>query len=346
MQDKLNQLISIIDSLKTKCLTEEATKHSLVLPFINILGYDVFNPLEVVPEFTADLGIKKGEKIDYAIIKNGEPIILIECKHHNEALGNHHNQLIRYFHTSKAKFGILTNGTKYLFYSDLDELNKMDAFPFLEIDLENLKSGQIDELKKFQKESFDSENILASASTLKYINKFKNLFAQEISNPSEDFTKYFAFKVLDGKRLTSGVVTDFNIIVKKGIAQYISETINSKLKIALNQYEVENSLQVEIDSNLIETQQIVTTDEEMEGFYIVKSICREFIDPNRIQFKDNLSYFNILVDGKVTKWIARLSLNGKVKYLYLPSGDRFELNCMDDLYQNKELIIESLKKLI
>ena len=36
--------------------TKESTKTALVMPFINALGYDVFNPFEVAPEFTADVG--------------------------------------------------------------------------------------------------------------------------------------------------------------------------------------------------------------------------------------------------------------------------------------------------
>ena len=343
MDDKLKQLISILDTLKNSCSTEEATKHSLVLPFLNILGYDVFNPLEVVPEFTADIGLKKGEKIDYAILKNNEPVILIECKHHTENLKIHQNQLIRYFHTSKAEFGILTNGLIYQFFSDLEDPNKMDETPFLEINLENMRSEQISELKKFHKDNFDHENILASASSLKYINKFKALFAEELSNPSEEFTKYFANKVLENKRMTTSIIQDFTVIVKKGITQYTNELINDKLKTALNTetiVQVEENYQGINDKN---DSQVVTTSEELEGFYIVKSICREFIDTKRISYKDTLNYFNILVDDRVGKWVLRLALNRKNKFLYLPNQEKIKLESLDELYSYRDLILESLK---
>lgn len=115
--------------------TEEATKTAVIMPFFAMLGYDVFNPQEFVPEFTADVGIKKGEKVDYAIVKDGTPVILIECKSITENLERHDSQLFRYFGTSEAKFAILTNGLQYRFYTDLDNANKMDEDPFLTINI-------------------------------------------------------------------------------------------------------------------------------------------------------------------------------------------------------------------
>lgn len=147
-KDLIKQLSEKIDRLKTNLQTEEATKNALVMPFLQALGYDVFNPLEIVPEMCCDIGTKKGEKIDYAVIKEGKPTILIECKHWEENLELHNNQLIRYFTVSEAKFGVLTNGIKYQFYTDLEEKNKMDKKPFLEIDLTKIKNDEIEELKK------------------------------------------------------------------------------------------------------------------------------------------------------------------------------------------------------
>jgi len=137
------------------------------------------NPLELLPEMSCDIGTKKGEKIDYAIIKEGKPIILIECKHWKQNLNLHDNQLLRYFNVSKAKFGVLTNGIIYKFYTDLLEPNKMDKKPFLEIDMLNLKDNQIEELKKFHKSYFDIETILSSASELKYIHELKSILTEE-----------------------------------------------------------------------------------------------------------------------------------------------------------------------
>ena len=114
---RLDALVEKIrNTPKENIQTEEATKMAFIAPFLNLLGYDVFNPSIVVPEFVADVGSKKGEKVDYAIMDNGKPLILIEAKSVHENLDNHNNQLVRYFTVTDAKFGILTNGIEYRFF--------------------------------------------------------------------------------------------------------------------------------------------------------------------------------------------------------------------------------------
>jgi hypothetical protein len=135
---KLKQLAERIKTSKEIILTEEATKHSFIMPFLSALGYDVFDPTVIVPEFTADIGTKKGEKVDYAILQDGKPIIVIEAKNHTEKLDNHNNQLIRYFNVTDSKFAILTNGIEYRFFSDIEETNRMDKIPFLTVNLDSL----------------------------------------------------------------------------------------------------------------------------------------------------------------------------------------------------------------
>ena len=165
--DRLKQYSKRVESLKDNIQTEEATKTSLIMPFFSLLGYDVFNPDEFIPEFTADVGIKKGEKVDYAILQEGKPVILIEAKWIGEKLEKHDSQLFRYFATCNAKFAILTNGQYYRFYTDLEEPNKMDETPFLDINLLDLKETQVTELKKFCKENFNEAEIFDAASELK-----------------------------------------------------------------------------------------------------------------------------------------------------------------------------------
>ncbi|HFL8707538.1 TPA: type I restriction endonuclease, partial [Escherichia coli] len=151
--------------------TEEATKNAFVMPFINnVLGYDVFDPTEVIPEFVCDIGTKKGEKIDYAILKNSEVQILIECKKIGDPLNiNHASQLFRYFHVTNARISILTNGQVYKFFTDLEAPNKMDEKPFLEIDLLDLDETVVPEIKKLTKSAFDLESIINAAGELKYV---------------------------------------------------------------------------------------------------------------------------------------------------------------------------------
>src|SRR5690606_27739407 len=189
-KDQIKQLAERINKTKDKVLTEEATKHSYVMPFIQCLGYDIFNPLEVIPEFVADLGIKQGEKVDYAIYKDGDPIILVECKWHGANLDVHNSQLFRYFHVSKAKFGLLTNGIEYRFYTDLKESNKMDEKPFFVFNITDIKDAQIDELKKFHKTYYNHETIINTASELKYTNELKGLIGNLVHEPTPEFVKF------------------------------------------------------------------------------------------------------------------------------------------------------------
>ena len=199
--ERLNVLSVKIKQQINAITTEEATKTAFVMPFIhNVLGYDVFDPSEVTPEFVCDVGTKKGEKIDYAIIKNNEVQILIECKKIGEPLNiNHASQLFRYFHVTNARISILTNGQIYRFYTDLDAPNKMDEKPFLEIDLLDIDENIIPELKKLTKASFDLESIINAAGELKYVSQIKKIIHIQLNNPEDDFVKFFASRVYDEK---------------------------------------------------------------------------------------------------------------------------------------------------
>lgn len=231
-KDEIKLFGDKVEKLKNQILTEEATKNAFIMPFIKVLGYDVFDPFEVMPEFIADIGIKKGEKVDYAILKEGKPSILIECKHWGESLDPHNSQLFRYFHTTAAKFGLLSNGIIYRFYTDLAEQNKMDEKPFFEFNVTDIKDNQIEELKKFHKSYFNLENIQTTASELKYMNELKTLINIEFQNPSEGLIKLFAKQIYKGM-LTSKMVEQFGALTRKSIQQYINDLITDRLKSAL-----------------------------------------------------------------------------------------------------------------
>lgn len=324
--------------LKDNIFTEEATKTSLIMPLFQMLGYDVFNPNEFMPEYVADVGIKKGEKVDYAILIDGEPVILIEAKSVNEVLTKHDSQLFRYFATSKAKFAILTNGITYKFYTDLEEKNKMDENPFFEVNILDLKDIQINELKKFHKQNFSIEKIITTASELKYLGLVKNFFKEQFNSPSDDFIKFILSSgVYDGVK-TQNVIDKYSPIVKKSLNQYINELVNERIQNALNKEDIKEAENTpEEDEEQSENEcLIVTTEEEIESYYIVKSILRETIEANRISFKDTYSYFGILVDNKVTRWICRVYLRENVKYVVIPNPDkeniRYDIHSVDDIY--------------
>lgn len=342
-EEKIKSYIGRIDSLKDNITTEEATKTSLIMPFFALLGYDVFNPIEFVPEYTADVGIKKGEKVDYAIMSNGEPVILIEAKSITEKLEKHDSQLFRYFGTSKAKFAILTNGIIYKFYTDLDEINKMDSTPFLTVNLLEIKDSDIAELKKFEKGAFDVNNILNTASDLKYCGLVKQFLKEEFATPSDEFIKLaLSADIYDG-RFTQTILDKFRPIIKKSLSQYINELVNDKIKNALNIEEAAVPAGEIIEEPIQEDEAdgINTTEEEIQAYYIVKSILGKTVDLQRVTYKDTMSYFGILIDGKVTRWICRIFLKENVKYVIIPSGNdniKYPLESVEDIYKLSDLL--------
>ena len=343
-KDQIKQLGDRVAKLKEQIQTEEATKNAFIMPFLQTLGYDVFNPLEVVPEYITDIGTKKGEKIDYAIFKDGNPTILIECKHWGQNLNLHDGQLLRYFHVSKAKFGLLTNGVTYRFYSDLVESNKMDEKPFLEFNINEIKDNQIEELKKFHKTVFDAESITNTASELKYTNELKHLLQQELANPSADFVKHFARQVYPSV-VTAKVLEQFTNLTKKSIQQHISDLITERLKTALTKEDEKVKEQEAIQSEQAKADEskVVTTEEELEGFIIVKTILRQKISAPRITHRDAQSYFAILLDDNNRKTICRLYLNGSKKYFVTLDEHKKEVKneiaSLDDIFKHSETLL-------
>ena len=346
--DLKDQLKLIADRTRHKesIQTEEATKNAFVMPFLQSLGYDVFNPLEVVPEFIADIGIKKGEKIDYAIFKDGHPTILIECKDWRQNLNVHDGQLLRYFHVSKAKFGLLTNGIVYRFYSDLVAPNKMDEKPFLEFNITDIKDNQIEELKKFHKANFDAESIVNTASEMKYMNELKHLLHQELTEPSSEFVKYFAKQVYPSV-VTAKVLEQFTELTKKSIQHYISDLITERLKTALSKEDEKNKIENEIsaEQNLEDISKINTTEEELEAFLIVKTILRQKVPATRVTYRNAQSYFAIFLDDNNRKAICRLYLNGGKKYIGTLDENKketkFEIGTLDEIFNYSEILLKT-----
>lgn len=310
--DQLRTLASRVPSQLEHTKTEEATKHALVLPFINALGYNVFDPSEVVPEFTCDVGTKKGEKIDYAIVREGKPIILFECKQSGTNLDfAEYSQLMRYFHVTSARIGVLTNGVVYKFYTDLEEPNKMDSKPFLELNLLDFKDAAAEEVKRFTKSSFNLEELLSAAVELKYTKEIKRILGEQLQSPSEEFVRFFAGQVYTGTK-TQKVLQQFTDITKRAMAQFINDRINERLKSAM---EADGMPAGNSDSAVVVTipsvhsqdgaKKIETTEEEIEAYHMVKAILRDMVAPSRIALRDAESYCAVLLDDNNRKPICR-----------------------------------------
>lgn len=347
--DELKQFSKRVESIKDNIQTEEATKTSIIMPFFSMLGYDVFNPSEFCPEYTADVGIKKGEKVDYAILKDGTPIILIEAKWIGEKLQKHDSQLFRYFGTSKAKFAILTNGQIYKFFTDLEEANKMDEKPFLTIDVLDIKDPQISELKKFCKSNFDIDAIFDIASELKYVNAFKNLFLEQLQSPTDDFVKLFLNDIYSGVK-TQNVIDKFRPILKKSLNQCITETMNDKIKTVLDKNDAAEEEQPDSPEEQKREKNITTTDEELEGYFVVKNILKDVVSMDDIFYRDNESYMNVLYKNSRNKWICRFVFTDTQKYILIPDKDRkpvrYNISNVYDIQNYKSQLVESLKQYI
>ena len=352
MIDQLNELAARAEKLLPHLKTEEATKTAFVMPFIQALGYDVFNPSEVVPEFTADVGIKKGEKVDYAIHRDGTPIILFECKTAGTDLERvTPSQLYRYFSVTDARFGVLTDGIEYHFFTDLESPNKMDSRPFLEFSLLSADEVLASELKKFAKQTFDVDEILVTASDLKYTKGIKRSLADEWTNPSEDFIRLFCGRVYSG-RFTQAVRDQFAEIVKRAFQEFVTDRINLRLQTALAREDAGASQAQATDVGKIapssDEDRVVTTEEEVEAYYAVKAILREVIDPNRIFIRDTQSYCGILLDDNNRKPICRLFMHGRHTYLGLLDAEkkmsRHRIDNVNDIYRFSPELVESAKR--
>jgi hypothetical protein len=352
--DELNNLSSKVSKQRDMIKTEEATKNAFVMPFIRALGYNVFEPTEVTPELTADIGTKKGEKVDYAILQDGKPIILFECKWCGVNLDKQHkSQLYRYFSVTEARFGVLTNGIIYRFYTDLDEPNKMDAKPFMEFSILDVTEVMMEDLKKFSKSFFSLEETLTAAIDMKYTREIKRILAEQMTEPLEDFVRFFASQIYAGK-LTQAVKQQFGDLIKKALHQFVNERINERLKFALASEDMSlpsNSTTMETETkkeektpttneDKVQTKEnekypakderktdkasIVTTD-NIKGYQIVTEILKELVDPKRVVMRDTISYCGILFDDNNRKPICRLYFNNpKRKQLGLFEEDKSE----------------------
>lgn len=351
IETRLDALSAKLEQQKSAIQTEEATKTAFILPFIqSILGYDVFNPTEVIPEFTADVGTKKGEKVDFAISKDGNIQILIECKKLGDQLDlNGASQLYRYFGVTTARIAILTNGQIYKFYTDLDAPNKMDERPFLVLDLLNIDDHLIGELRKLTKPAFDLNSVINAAGELKYVSLIKRVLADEFSNPDDEFSKLLICKVYD-KIITQKVREQFAPLIIKATKQFLNDRVNDRLKTAisssLNKTSEDDGKPSNEELENTDKDEIETTHDELDGFNIIRAIIRSEVDIKRITARDTLSYFGVLLDDNNRKPICRLHFNRKQKYIGLFDKDKKEIrqpiDSIDDIFK----YAEELKKTV
>lgn len=350
--EKVQEMATKVRTQKAGIATEEATKNAFVMPFIrSVLGFDVFNPAEVIPEFIADIFSRKGEKIDYALVCNGEIQILIEVKKVSEPLNlKNAYQLGRYFSVTKARVAILTNGEKYEFYTDLDAPNLMDAKPFLVLDLTAIDETLLPEVAKITKEAFDLDSVMSAAGELKYVGQMKRMLASEFKDPSSDFLRLFATEIYPGKAFTQKMREELAPLVAKATTQFLNEQARERLKTALDddapakKNDAKDSVMPPPVDVVIEEGEvqgdIVTTDEELEGYRIVQAIACSEVSAGRVIGRDSKTYFAVLLDNNNRKPIARLWFNRKQRYIGVFDANKVEtrlpIDTSEEIYRHAD----------
>lgn len=352
--DALEDLSQKVADFASSLSTEEATKTAVVMPFISrVLGYDVFNPAEVIPEFVCDVGTKKGEKIDFAIVRDGQVQILVEAKKIGDPLKLvHAGQLVRYFHVSNARIAVLTNGQFWNFYTDLDRPNVMDERPFLQLDLLSIDPYALPELRKLTKDQFDLESVIAAAEELKYVSAIKRSVAEIFASPPEDVVKLLISRVYTGP-ITAKVRELFTGLVRKALAQFVNERVNDRLKTALQHAPGVDSVgqspnAADVGSGEQVRDEVVTTMEEVEGFNIVRAIVVSEVDYSRVVARDTKSYCGVLLDDNNRKPICRLHFNRSQKYLGVFDDDKREeripIDRVEDIYHHAEVLRAAVRR--
>ena len=346
--DRVRDLAARAEQQLPHIQTEEATKLALINPFIReVLGYNTADLTEVVPEYTSDVGTKKGEKVDYAILRDGVPLILIEAKKAGTTLHvEEPSQLYRYFTaTHSARFGIYTDGIKYFFYSDLDRPNLMDQRPFLVLDLMDIDPSVLDEVAKFVKSEFNPEEIHASANQLKYLRLVKIELQSELADPSDEMVKLLMTRVYTGLR-TKQRLDQFKAITKSAARQVVREELRDKLNSALASDDAPSTGSKEAPPDDIRNDtsedEIITTEAELSGYYAVKAILHDRVDPRRIAIRDAKYACSILLDDTNRKPICKLWFGRKQKYLGVFDEDRKEtrlpIESIDDIFMHAEAL--------
>ncbi|NTX57311.1 type I restriction endonuclease [Myxococcus sp. CA039A] len=353
---------------------EEATKQALILPFIQALGYDIYDPTETQPEYVADFAKKRGgvmEKVDYALHLKGQPALFIECKATDAAPEDHDGQLARYFNaTPSVRIGVVTNGIRYRFFTDLQSPNVMDAVPFLEFNVLAFTDRDVELLRPFTKEFFDATSIQGHAEEIIFVGKVTALINELLRNPSESFVRFLLAEVeLVSGRVTRSVVERFVPIVKKSIQTTLLDMMTKSIQQEIAQNAPPPPTVTAIPAEALQraaeaseapgVAQVETTEVELEIFRIVQRMCSESALRQSISYKDSTTYFGINL-GKVTSWFLRAFTNGKKKSLVtrLPLEQAamlapgFEVESAPDgigksrVYFNASTDIEKLRSLV
>lgn len=304
-----------VDNVGEHCTTEETTKQALILPLLDILGFSPFDPTRVKAEYGADFpGAKANERVDYALFCHGVPVMFIEAKAYGEKLSNHAQQLSRYFNaTPEVAIAAITNGREWRFFTDLNNKNVMDGEPFLSLDFGSLDESLIGRLYRFRHDEFQPDALRTLAEESVYLNAFTAVIGQSLREPDVEFVRYVAGRSGVQRQLNARFIETITPIVRQAVGRAVSEMVVSGLSAKpAPLVEPESTEEEEADpyGDHVDPDnpRIVTTYAERRLLEIVQDILGEEAE---VQGKDTESYFAVLFQGKVNRWLIRYYAEGK-----------------------------------
>ncbi|MBQ1782905.1 MAG: type I restriction enzyme HsdR N-terminal domain-containing protein [Gammaproteobacteria bacterium] len=309
-----------VKKVGSHCSTEETTKQALILPLLDILGFSPFDPTRVKAEYSADFpGVKASERVDYALFCQGVPVMFIEAKAYAEKLHNHCPQLSRYFNaTPEVAIAAITNGREWRFFTDLGNKNVMDVAPFLTVDFESLDAALVSRLHRFRHDEFQPEALRTLAEETIYLNAFTAVISQALREPDADFIRYVASKGGIQRQFNARFLEGIAPIIKQAVGRAVSEMVVSGLSAKPAAPEPERAVSavasaspsVEADTDVVDptNHKIVTTAVERKLFEVVRDIVGSEVD---LSAKDTESYFSVLYQGKVNRWLVRYQSDKK-----------------------------------
>ena len=367
-EEQLRHHATHVEEMGVHCISEETTKQALILPLLNILDFTAHNPLKVQSEYLADFpGIKKTERVDYALFHNGQPVMYVEAKAYREKLGNHAPQLARYFNsTPSVRIAALTNGQIWKFFTDLKLENVMDDKPFFVVDFLDLKDSDIEELARFSYDHIQTESIRTFAEDQAYLAKFKEVIQNSLRELDPDFVKFVITKASPSLRMTQKIVDSMTPLVKRAVAEAMTGMVVNSLNLPPEPSIVEGEIEAVLhqeDDDIVDpsNSKIVTTKDERRLFEVAKALLKIKLSDTELAAKDTESYFAILFQGKNNRWLIRYNSNKKRPTLQfivplteqykleieragleLSSGEHIYLDSPDDLLRVSGLLFDCL----
>lgn len=305
-KERLLKHVEHVKNVGVHCDSEETTKQALILPVLDILGFSPYDPTRVKAEFGADVpGVKANERVDYALFFGSVPVMFVEAKAYRENLTNHAPQLARYFNaTPEVTIAAITNGREWRFFTDLVDKNVMDKEPFWSVDFMCLQPTDTDQFGRFRHDKFQPEALRTLAEESVFLAAFKIAVKQNVLECSPDFVRYIVGKSTIQRTLTAKFMDTVTPIVKQAIAQTMSEMVVNSLSAPRNEPAQKEAIApVDDDADIVDPNnpKIVTTASERKFFKIVQ----ELLPDDSLFAKDTESYFTVLYQNKVNRWVVR-----------------------------------------